>query len=392
MNILFHNSSDVSPIKGGTERITDSLVQGFKAKGHHCFLTYETEIDPKMPKTAFDAKLNIFTGSLEKFIVDHAINVVIIQKMTRLTKDFYEIRQRNGLHYQILSVLHFNPGYALQLMTFRNALREFHYREPGMLGLCKSLVRVLTYPVYKILYPLRDQQLYREVYQYSDKTVLLSKNFKDEFVKYAHIQNGTKLAWIPNALSYPDFFPMEDLDKKEKRVLIVSRLSERQKRISAAIKIWSKVEKNPAAEGWQLDIVGAGEDEALYHQMVKDLGLQHVKFYGRQSPKPFYQQSSIFMMTSSFEGWGLTLTEAQQMGCVPIAYHTFASLTDIITDGENGCVIPERDEEQYVKRIEKLMSDEALRRKMEEGAINSAHRFSQDAIVDQWERLMNGKE
>ena len=45
------------------------------------------------------------------------------------------------------------------------------------------------------------------------------------------------------------------------------------------------------------------------------------------------------MMTSSFEGWGLTLTEAQQYGCVPLAFHSFASLTDIITDKVNGFAI-----------------------------------------------------
>ena len=47
---------------------------------------------------------------------------------------------------------------------------------------------------------------------------------------------------------------------------------------------------------------------------------------GQKNPEPYYNEASIFMMTSSFEGWGLTLTEAQQYGCVPLAFHSFASL------------------------------------------------------------------
>ena len=69
-------------------------------------------------------------------------------------------------------------------------------------------------------------------------------------------------------------------------------------------------------------------------------GLKRVRFEGRQNPKRYYEEASIFMLTSSFEGWGLTLTEAQQFGCVPLAFYSYASLPDIITDGKNGFMIP----------------------------------------------------
>ena len=74
----------------------------------------------------------------------------------------------------------------------------------------------------------------------------------------------------------------------------------------------------------------------------------------KKNPEPYYNEASIFMMTSSFEGWGLTLTEAQQYGCVPLAFRSFASLTDIITDKVNGFAIPNDDISLYIKTDEAI--------------------------------------
>ena len=44
-------------------------------------------------------------------------------------------------------------------------------------------------------------------------------------------------------------------------------------------------------------------------------------------------------MTSDYEGWGLTLTEAMQYKCVPVVMSTYSSIFDIVEDGKNGCLI-----------------------------------------------------
>ena len=67
------------------------------------------------------------------------------------------------------------------------------------------------------------------------------------------------------------------------------------------------------------------------------------------------------MMTSRSEAWGLTLTEAQQMGVVPIAFDTYASLRDIITDGVDGEIIAEGDVDGYVRCVLNLMQDDVTR-------------------------------
>ena len=95
------------------------------------------------------------------------------------------------------------------------------------------------------------------------------------------------------------------------------------------------------------------------------------------------------MMTSAFEGWGLTLTEAQQCGCVPIVFDTYASLPDIVTDGRNGFVIPEGDIDQYVARLTQLMRDEDLRNQMAKDAMMDCQRYTPQKVAEQWNNLFN---
>ena len=93
------------------------------------------------------------------------------------------------------------------------------------------------------------------------------------------------------------------------------------------------------------------------------------------------------MMTSAYEGWGITLTEAQQMGVVPIAFDSYSSLHDIIEDGKNGVTVNNNDFEEYVEKLLWLMDHEEDRCGMAREAIVSSRRFSLEVILDRWENL-----
>lgn len=130
------------------------------------------------------------------------------------------------------------------------------------------------------------------------------------------------------------------------------------------------------------------ENGKLVQKSSHTLWLTTCLFEGQKS-EPYYNEASIFMMTSSFEGWGLTLTEAQQYGCVPLAFRSFASLTDIITDKVNGFAIPNDDISLYIKQIKLLMTDEKLRKSMSANAIESSKQFSIEIIIKKWMEVIN---
>lgn len=208
---------------------------------------------------------------------------------------------------------------------------------------------------------------------------------------YARLEDSKKFSIIPNGLSYNGQFTIEKIPNKRNIVLIVSRLDEPQKRLSIALRIWNEVKKHVESEGWILNIVGHGIDENRYRQMICRLGIPDAFMLGRQEPKTYYEEASLFMMTSRSEGWGLTLTEAQQFGVVPIAFNSYASLEDIITDGVDGIVIPECDEQMYVKELLSMISQKERREAMALNAIQNCIRFSQEAIVKQWWVLLSGE-
>ena len=222
-----------------------------------------------------------------------------------------------------------------------------------------------------------------------DKVILLSSHFKKPFLEYSHLKDDSKIRIIHNALSFHSFYDLANYNHKKKEVLIVSRLEEEPKRISLALKIWKEIETDHTLSEWKLKIVGHGKMESWYKSLVIHYGLQRVFFEGTKNPEPYYNEASIFMMTSSFEGWGLTLTEAQQYGCVPLAFRSFASLTDIITDKVNGFAIPNDDISLYIKQIKLLMTDEKLRKSMSANAIESSKQFSIEIIIKKWMEVIN---
>jgi len=96
----------------------------------------------------------------------------------------------------------------------------------------------------------------------------------------------------------------------------------------------------------------------------------------------------IFMMTSHKEAWGMTLIEAQQNGCVPIAFDSYLSLRDIITDNQDGIVVPYPDEKAYTDTLENLMNDKEKWQKLSSQGVISSQRFSIENIGKQWDIIL----
>ncbi|MEO5139989.1 glycosyltransferase, partial [Bacteroides ovatus] len=112
-------------------------------------------------------------------------------------------------------------------------------------------------------------------------------------------------------------------------------------------------------------------------------------YVGRsKNPQKLYQESKIFMMTSNFEGFGMTLTEALQNACVPFVFNTFSSLHDIIESDYNGFIIPAKDEILYATKMIEFMQGKN-QDKYAVQALESSRKFSIENIGLQWIHLLN---
>ena len=134
-------------------------------------------------------------------------------------------------------------------------------------------------------------------------------------------------------------------------------------------------------------MVGGAHDFDAVKKLAGTLGLERVHFEGFQNPEPYYREASIFCMTSAYEGFPNVLVEAASFGCVPVAFDSFAAARDIISDGENGCLVPAFDLDAYAETLARLMSDDALRERLAKNACRDAVRFSPAHIIDRWFEL-----
>lgn len=391
MNILYHTYEKVHSTKGGTERTTITMASSLKSLyGARCFSIYEAAANtPKedcFEKEFFwtpHKKLDKNSQVLRDIITANCIDCVIVQGAFIHVPRFRVAL--HGISCKLIIAHHFEPRWELTFVSFAKTIK---YRPKSLSDFFRWMKSIIIYPLKSMI---KEQQLstaYRAAYDCADNVVLLSQYFVKPYAEFARLKHISKFIVIPNGLSFDVKTNFDNLSK-QKMVLIVARLDESSKRLSLALRIWARVKQDSLSKDWTLCIIGHGSDRRLYEKIIKSGNIEDVSLLGRQDPFPFYEKASIFMMTSRSESWGLTLTEAQQMGVVPVTFDTYASLNEIIKNGVDGVVVNEGDVEGYVNRLKELMSNTNLRNMMARKAISTSQRFSSKSIAKKWWDLLN---
>lgn len=173
-------------------------------------------------------------------------------------------------------------------------------------------------------------------------------------------------------------------------MLYVGRLSYADKRVDRLLRIWSQVEAD--FPDWELKVVGDGRERRNLEKMADDLGLRRVRFCGHSTRvEEHYATAAILCLTSSFEGWGLVLVEAQAAGVVPIAFGVFraASAGIVGSDRSTGILVAPFDERAYAEELAALMRDEELRRAMQPAMIAKVSEYSLENTGRMWDRMFD---
>ena len=194
---------------------------------------------------------------------------------------------------------------------------------------------------------------------------------------------------LNNVIKIPDAIPFEIDGKSDlqiKRVISIGRYAY-DKGNDLLLQVWSLLEKD--FPEWILDIYGNGDREPYLKQM-DELGLdqQRCHLCGPTSDvKKEYLSSSIFVLPSRFEGFGLVLIESMACGVPVVAFDCENGPRSIITNGVNGFLIPPFDILAFAEKIKLLMNDVALRKSMGENAQKAAAQYEMDKIGPQWKNL-----
>ncbi len=212
-----------------------------------------------------------------------------------------------------------------------------------------------------------------------------------EFEKFVVLTREDASYWegLTNVITIPNASPFENVPQCQlnaKRVLAIGRLNY-QKGFDTLIDIWAHV--SPRMPLWTLTIVGEGEDRDMLISKIQEYGLQDTVelLPATKEIGEIYLGSSILAMTSRYEGLPMALIEAQSFGLPAVAFDCKCGPKEIIDDGINGYLVKEGFTRLFGRRLLSLMADSDLRHQMGQEARQRSARFSQDAIMAQWDRL-----
>lgn len=188
----------------------------------------------------------------------------------------------------------------------------------------------------------------------------------------------------PAACAIPDIVHLNDRetysDCKNKRVIFVGRIDP-QKGYRYLSEIWHLVSlRHP---DWLLDIYGEGADRAENKPMLpKDENV----FSHPQTSDIFekYKESSILILTSVYEPFGLVMPEAMSCGVPVVAFDCPYGPSEIVTDGKDGFLVKCWEVEEFANKLCVLIENEELRRLLGRNAALSSLRFSSDKIIPLW--------
>lgn len=192
---------------------------------------------------------------------------------------------------------------------------------------------------------------------------------------------------LPNPLA---FTPAESVPPKEKYILAAGRLDVwHYKGFDILTVAWCGIAaKYP---DWKLIFCGKdgnGAQDYLY-SIAKEMNAQsQIEFWGFQDNMlPIYEKSSIFVLSSRYEGFGMVLIEAMSQGCAPIACDYKGRQSEIIKNENEGIICPTEDQQALANAISRLIEDETFRMTVQKNAIERARHFELNHIMDLWQNI-----
>ena len=221
---------------------------------------------------------------------------------------------------------------------------------------------------------LQRQFMNWNIRQFDQFVVLTPSNIKE--------WKGNNIIAIPNPISFES---LNTSSLENKKIIVVGSHSY-NKGYDLLLKVWRNIEQ--IYMDWELNIYGKIDKNETFVRMRDEMNLQNVKFHEPvKNIKDNYLESSIMLLTSRSEGFGMVLIEAMECGLPCVSFDCPSGPADIIKNDEDGFLINLEDVNAMTDKISLLIENKELRKSMGAKAKENVKRYSQHEIVKQWDEL-----
>lgn len=221
-----------------------------------------------------------------------------------------------------------------------------------------------------------------------DYLVLVSNSLRKYYAKEL-LKSKCKVVYIPNVI---DGIPQKIAPLDEKRLISVGRLSP-EKGFIDLLKMFNILHKKHS--DWRLEIIGDGVEKERLAKYIKDHDLnEFVTLHGFRDKDyidKLLHKSSIYLLTSYTESFGIVLIEAMSHGVPCIAFDSAEGARELIQSGKNGYLIKNRSYSAFLKKVDDLIKKKEERKRIGNVSRKGVKQYTCDVVKEQWFDLIEKK-
>lgn len=377
---------------GGAEEVSRQTACLFSDLGIHTHFFAETHIatewtlpaDSLIDLCLLPQGMRLWTQESALYLVhafkERGVKVLIIP--IALRNDYLPLIQSAGV--KIIYWCHSSPLWELVDRRERASYKAHHPWHKNLYSLTLRRLRLALTSEEKL------RTRYRDLVRQVDCFITLTPEYVQEFVSALGLndEEASRFAVMPNMAFLPKHQPIPAKDRP-KKILFVGRLSYADKRPDRVLQIWEKVCQY--LPDWEVEIYGKGSEEKFLRRMIQQKQLPRITLKGYiADATAVYASGAILMMTSTYEGWGLVLSEAQASGVVPIAFDSSAGIRELIgKDSTYGCLVAPFDLDAYAAQLRRICQDVELRSRLSQAAQTHCLDYSPERIRSRWEEIFS---
>lgn len=355
MKILFYISSMGG---GGAQRVLWSLANYFCNK-----LGHEVSVATNLSSTvAYDFNENVKLIDLEESINNESGIRHYVHMLSAIRNVYKEI----------------SPDVVISFQRGMNGM--------VLLALLGVKVKIICseHSYYLRKYGIVEDTLKRLLYWTADAVTVLTRHD----LKICKEQELKNVIYMPNPLQNVDLLCRE----RKKQVLAVGVVDRWEtKGFDLLIKAWGKISCNYPE--WKLLIAGKGSEHSMeiLKGLVRSNNCINVEFLGfRKDIAEIMQESSIFTLSSRFEGLPMALLEAMQAGCCCVSFDCETGPNEIIRNRETGLLVPAQNVDKLSEALESVIANKELRERYSAKAGFSVHsKYGEDYVMNRWVLLLS---